>query len=291
MTGLFYPFEDNDTVSVYLHINTLATSNRFKVHFSPPTSLNFTPVTCYGLNNGTVVVKKPGITDWECVITNDSNIIVHSAFIINESDTIKGLGIGNYYVKTLSNSTLYDTTSFTIIQSNQIIVEYEVNSFGENITPNVAIVFQNNSDGATSYNWNFGDGSSPSIEESPIYQYANEGTYNVTLSATNLDCMVSFSDSIVVSPVLTGITASVAQEKIIFNVYQQQEKLVINIDVPKSGQMMVSVLNMLGVEVCKITKLNSNSINESIVLPISGNYFVNLYADNKHLNKNIIYIK
>lgn len=48
------------------------------------------------------------------------------------------------------------------------------------------VTFTNNSSNATSYNWNFGDGST-STEENPVHTYAAFGTYNVELTATN-DC-------------------------------------------------------------------------------------------------------
>jgi len=46
--------------------------------------------------------------------------------------------------------------------------------------------FENNSTDATSYEWDFGDGSN-SFDITPVHEYASEGTYIVTLIATN-DC-------------------------------------------------------------------------------------------------------
>ena len=46
------------------------------------------------------------------------------------------------------------------------------------------ISFQNTSEGANSFDWDFGDGSS-STEENPDHIYAANGTYQVTLKATN----------------------------------------------------------------------------------------------------------
>jgi len=38
---------------------------------------------------------------------------------------------------------------------------------------------------ATSWSWNFGDGSEPSTDQNPSHVYSNAGSYNVTLTATN----------------------------------------------------------------------------------------------------------
>ena len=50
------------------------------------------------------------------------------------------------------------------------------------------VTFENASELATSYSWNFGDGSGSSTDENPTYSYANDGlekTYMVTLTSTN----------------------------------------------------------------------------------------------------------
>jgi len=48
-----------------------------------------------------------------------------------------------------------------------------------------AITFNNQSIGATDYEWDFGDGSPIVIEESPTHIYPDSGTYNLTLIASN----------------------------------------------------------------------------------------------------------
>jgi PKD repeat protein len=66
------------------------------------------------------------------------------------------------------------------------------------------VSFANTSSNATSYVWNFGDGSS-SMEENPSHTYLTDGEYTVTLLATN-NCGTTILDQIVV--VSTPPTAS-----------------------------------------------------------------------------------
>jgi len=48
------------------------------------------------------------------------------------------------------------------------------------------VSFTNSSENAETYNWDFGDGET-STEESPVHTYAEAGTYDVVLTATNAD--------------------------------------------------------------------------------------------------------
>ncbi len=57
-------------------------------------------------------------------------------------------------------------------------------TIGECLTEPVAVFFQNCSDNADSYVWDFGD-STQSIEENPTHSYAEHGAYYVTLEASN----------------------------------------------------------------------------------------------------------
>ena len=61
--------------------------------------------------------------------------------------------------------------------------------------------FQNNSTGASSNNWDFGDGSISSVN-SPNYSYSNAGNYDINLIISNTyGCSDSTFQSIVVKPV------------------------------------------------------------------------------------------
>jgi PKD repeat protein len=53
-------------------------------------------------------------------------------------------------------------------------------------TANIEVTFTNNSENATEYQWEFGDGNT-STEEAPTHTYAEYGSYDVTLTVTNED--------------------------------------------------------------------------------------------------------
>ncbi|MBK5213453.1 MAG: PKD domain-containing protein [Flavobacteriaceae bacterium] len=75
--------------------------------------------------------------------------------------------------------------------SNMEITVTPLSSFqvedAENLVAGIPVHFTNSSVGATSYTWNFGDAAnSTSTAENPDFTYLAEGTYTVSLTATNV---------------------------------------------------------------------------------------------------------
>jgi gliding motility-associated-like protein len=72
------------------------------------------------------------------------------------------------------------------------------------------VTFTNTSTGATTYNWNFGDGNT-SVTTNPTHTYTASGTYAVTLKATNVSgtCTDSIVKSayIIISPPVANFSA------------------------------------------------------------------------------------
>jgi PKD repeat protein len=70
------------------------------------------------------------------------------------------------------------------------------------------MTFTNTSTGATSYQWNFGDGQG-STAENPTHDYGAVGSYTVVLTATNAaGCFDVYSDTVTVANALDHIVVS-----------------------------------------------------------------------------------
>ncbi|MCB0707677.1 MAG: PKD domain-containing protein [Saprospiraceae bacterium] len=97
-----------------------------------------------------------------------------------------------------------------LVQTDIIVVS-DVPSAGFSGTINGSTLdLLNSSTNATSYSWDFGDGIGTSIETDPSYTYGQDGTYIVTLEATNACGTVTTTQTVVVvTPPTAGIGANV----------------------------------------------------------------------------------
>ncbi|MCK6690540.1 MAG: PKD domain-containing protein, partial [Thermoanaerobaculia bacterium] len=112
---------------------------------------------------------------------------------------------GTYSVTLIvSNSAGSDTTTL----SNYITVNPGPTAGFTSTTNGATATFTNTSTNGVSYNWDFGDGGS-SNAQNPTHTYATDGTYTVTLTATN-PCGTSTSSQtvVIVTPPTAGFTAT-----------------------------------------------------------------------------------
>lgn len=80
--------------------------------------------------------------------------------------------------------------------------------------PDLTVYFQEQTENATSYVWDFGDGSAPSNEAAPFHTYAEPGTYPVTLTVYGTGGCVSSTVDVTVEVVDRGVarfSASVSE--------------------------------------------------------------------------------
>ncbi len=88
---------------------------------------------------------------------------------------------GNYFVGlTVSNGVCSDDTTIQLSISSPPVVSFTAST--TTACDSLTVSFLNNSTGAGSYQWNFGDGNS-STSTSPSHTYLGSGTYSVLLTA------------------------------------------------------------------------------------------------------------
>ncbi len=112
---------------------------------------------------------------------------------------------GTYSVTLIAiNSSGRDTFSRT----NYIVVNTVPTAGFTTAANGLTVTFTNSSSGAVSYAWNFGDGDSSSLAD-PVHTYATDGTYTVTLSATNACGTTTKTQTVTVTTLpVAGFTVS-----------------------------------------------------------------------------------
>ncbi|MGE0560953.1 MAG: gliding motility-associated C-terminal domain-containing protein [Flavobacteriales bacterium] len=176
------------------------------------TSDTSSTITVNAANTYTVSSSNLCGTDTKSITINAGvvpiiNITGDSILCNNEIIYLTAAGTGNVL---WSNGSQNQTTSFNtggqvyVIASNNCgsdTAYHTIQSFGINTSFTsdyvygsdipVIVNFNNTSSNATSYNWNFGDGST-SVLENPSHTYTANGEFNVILTASNQYCEDSF---------------------------------------------------------------------------------------------------
>lgn len=97
---------------------------------------------------------------------------------------------GNYSVGLITTDTLGCRDTFDLAQP--ILVSNPIPAFSASTVNclNVPVLFQNNSQNAASFSWDFGDGNT-SVDAAPVHSYTQAGVYTITLTATQNACVVT----------------------------------------------------------------------------------------------------
>lgn len=120
-------------------------------------------------------------------------------------------------VVTYANPGIYDVIlvvsntvgSDTLTLENYIVIDsLPVADFSSTVTVET-VLFNNTSQNAVSWSWDFGDGNG-SVEENPVYTYEAEGTYQVTLVATgSCGADTSIQDVVIIFPPVANFSGDI----------------------------------------------------------------------------------
>ncbi len=173
---------------------------RFVLHFTPAAEVTATDENCNSLGN--INVTQPGTANWTYTLTDANNATVATGTLNETTQISTAVATGTYTLTLVDNNNYTVAKTVTVNGAGAVAAVFtpSVNATQTNMPVNFT-----SSSVATSYYWDFGDGTTES-GQNVIHSYADTGTYTVTLIVISEGgCSTSSSQTVTVSQTATGI--------------------------------------------------------------------------------------
>jgi hypothetical protein len=222
------------------NMNTTENPDRFVLHFTPAAQFSTTDVSCN--TPGTIDVVQPGDASWSYAITDAAYNMIGSGMLDNAHPvSVAAPAAGVYTITMVDNNGYVVVKNITINGSSAAVAGFTPSS--TLVSTSEDVTFTSSSANATSYVWEFGDGSIITGVANPTYSYQTEGTYVVTLTVTSPDgCVSTSSQTIVVSKVSS--VANVVNQPI--TTWSAGNKVYVDFSKQKNVNATIEVYNILG---------------------------------------------
>jgi PKD repeat protein len=215
-------------------------NGRFFLHVSRPVQVSFVLAGCEN-NNGIINVDPDSSISWSTAgLYDTSGTLVQSFNNVSGSYSFNNLAEGNYELILFYDGD-YVTTMQMYLNGNYIVAH--IQSLPLTASVNQEITFHALVNNATTYFWDFGDGSQINGIANPAFAFLQPGVFTVLLECTNpAGCKYSDSVTITVSNA-TGIANVAAGEGNIW-AYSKTVTVVLN-EGPQPGAEL-KIYNLLG---------------------------------------------
>lgn len=180
-----YDVSADSVITVSLPADSGNTS-RFQLYFSTPVQYSVKDLTCFKNKDGQITLTNLCELGWQVDIADENNVFHKTATGTSESFTVPGLHGGNYFavVRDFSDTS---NAELEVGQPYPVLSSFSASSESVCLCEGGTVHFYNNSTGATSFAWEYGDGIK-STEFQPDYTYSQPGEYIVTLTVSDGQC-------------------------------------------------------------------------------------------------------
>jgi hypothetical protein len=278
-TGTMTNLRTNPSYSVTLPEGEI--NNRFFLHFHPAVELNAVNETCAG-NDGKLIINYPTTNTVNVVIKDANGNVVNSQNNVTGVVTINNLVAGNYVAEMtfgVAPNTYTTSDYFTVAGGNAVYANLSASANSVDMNANTTVNFTATAQGATSFNWNFGDGTV--ITNGPAnvsHTFAQAGTYTVTFEASNGICNTISTTTVEVTNA-TGLT-TIANSNL--QVVGVGSKVTVRFGNKMEGTGNIEVINMLGEVVAHLDNVSMKGTREIEMSSIAaGQYLVKITNNNK----------
>lgn len=184
-------------------LSDTASVERFFIGISAPLYTVATPVSCPGGSNGFVTVYNGSGLSYSLNIVD---LLGDTVANYSGSDSLQVLDnlLAGTYVLLFDQSSQCQQQSDTIdLSVGAIVADFDFVEDTVDVSTGALLQVNNQSQGADSYQWDFGDGSPLDFSSNPTHNYLGAGDYTVTLVAFYGSC----SDTVQFNFVVTNVTS------------------------------------------------------------------------------------
>ena len=255
-------------------------NDRFYIHFHPAVELNAVNETCAG-NDGKLVINYPTTNTVNIVVKDANGNVVATQNNVTGAVTVNNLVAGNYVAEMtfgVAPNTYTATDYFTVAGGNAVFANLSASANTVDMAANTTVQFTATAQGATGFNWNFGDGTI--IINGPAnvsHTFAQAGTYNVTFEASNGICNAVATTTVEVTNA-TGLTTIASSNLQVVGV---GSRVTVRFGSKMEGTGNIEVINMLGEVVAHLDNVAMKGTREIDMTNIAaGQYLVRITNNN-----------
>ncbi|MCB9186248.1 MAG: PKD domain-containing protein [Flavobacteriales bacterium] len=148
----------------------------------------------------------------------------------------------------------------------------------------------NQSQNATEYQWDFGDGSGLDLNVDPTHVYIEPGTYTITLTAINYNCTTTTSQSIIVVEFGVGIGEIISDNGLTVYPNPNQGQFAVELELNEASDVEIELNNVLGQRVYQTTLSDRTYWRKEFDMTsyVKGIYMLRISTDKGVLQRRIV---
>lgn len=286
LNGTMQNLRVNNSYSVQLAPGTY--TNRFFLHVRPAVQLGSQSESCAG-NDGVITVNYPSASTVDVEVLNANGQSVSTLNAFQGTTQINNLADGNYSVQMTFNGGYQATDYVQIAAGNSVNASINASSHNVDLGNNTPVVFTANVSGATSYTWNFGDGTVLANAPANVsHTFTSAGVFEVSFEATNQVC-TSTATTTVTAIAPSGIQNNASEVVKVFGV---ENRVTVQFGTIADGKGRIEVLNMLGQNLISVDVASTKGTREIEVPNVAvGHYLVRVTTADKVFTQKVYLTK
>jgi len=240
-SGTNYNLSATDSFNVFVSDTTSIA--QFLLHIGAPKITTVTPLSCHGTTDGAITFSKNSTSPFNLLWKDSIGNIISNSNNVLITDSIVNLPSGTYYIESTDMTCGNTIDTVKIDNLPAITALFSVASDTINLSNGGNISFSNQSNNASNYLWDFGDGNF-SNNNSPTHTYNQNGNYLITLTASqNSLCSESYTSVVTVIDQITGIDNDLTRTE---NVKTWISDQTLNVNLANSNYSQLEVRNLIG---------------------------------------------